>query len=56
LDNGITILTSDVPVPKTMLLYRETAVLNFSLLKLTNMKLAAKLHSHPTLLPDLGND
>jgi len=28
----------------------------FSLLKLTTMKLVAKLYSHPTLLPDLGND
>jgi len=56
LDYGITILTTDVPILKTMLLYTETAVINFSLLELTTMKLVANLCSHPTLLPHLGND
>jgi hypothetical protein len=56
LDYGITILTTDVPILKTMLLNTETAVINVSLLNLTTTKLVAKLYSHPTLLRDLGND
>jgi hypothetical protein len=56
LDYGITILTTDVPIRKTTLIYTETAVINFSFLELTTMKSVAKLYSHPNLLPALGND